>query len=283
LDGSDDHDSLGLESGFMRLMRLALVVSLGMALGWWLSQPASAAHTVTHTVQPGDTLSQIAVRHGSPVDELIGLNGTRYSRMADSGGRTIVAGWELAVVRGQDVPRWRVLLDDIMQIAGALRQALAESLAARQPTVQQGNSPAALRPASGGLSLDEVELSLVAQTNAARASAGLPPLQIDATLMALARQRSQDMADRGYFGHKDPETDASMVWPYCIEPLNAAFCGENLAGATGLADAQANVVARWMASDGHRANILRPQFGRIGIGIAQDGTWGAIVTQLFAP
>ncbi len=101
--------------------------------------------------------------------------------------------------------------------------------------------------------------------------------------MALARQRSQDMVDRGYFSHKDPTTGGSMVWPYCIEPLNVDFCGENIAGATSLADAQANTVSRWMASDGHRENILRPQFGRIGIGVSTGGQWGVIATQLFAP
>lgn len=38
-----------------------------------------------------------------------------------------------------------------------------------------------------------------------------------------------------------------------------------------------------MASDGHRTNILRVGFGRIGVGIAVEGRWGAVVTQLFAP
>ena len=106
---------------------------------------------------------------------------------------------------------------------------------------------------------------------------------MDATLTTLARQRSQDMIDRDFFSHTDPVTGDSLVGAYCIVPLGVAYCGENLAGAGGLADAEANVVGRWLASDGHRANILRTEFGRVGIGIAVGGRWGAVVTQLFAP
>src|SRR5690606_24010485 len=108
-------------------------------------------------------------------------------------------------------------------------------------------------------------------------AAGLPPLQVDAALTALARQRSQDMIGRDYFSHTDPVTGGSLVEAYCIVPLGVAYCGENLAGAGGLADAEANVLGRWLASDGHRVNLLRAEFGRVGIGVAVGGRWGAIV------
>ena len=36
-----------------------------------------------------------------------------------------------------------------------------------------------------------------------------------------------------------------------------------------------------MRSPGHRANILRPQFGRLGIGILDSGGHGLMVTQAF--
>lgn len=91
------------------------------------------------------------------------------------------------------------------------------------------------------------------------------------------------MIDRDFFSHSDPVTGGSLVEAYCITPLGVAYCGENLAGAGGLADAETNVVSRWLASDGHRANMLRTEFGRVGIGVAVGGRWGAVVTQLLAP
>ena len=185
---------------------------------------------------------------------------------------------------GHELP-W--LLELMARVSKVLDQAidfvaahLPFSSSMAEPATEVVTEPA---PAVPALTVEQVEASLVAQTNAARESAGLPPLQLDATLTLLARQRSQDMIDRDYFSHTDPETGASMVGPYCIVPLNVKFCGENIAGATGLSDAQANVVNRWMGSDGQRENILRPQFGRIGIGVAVGGQWGAIATQLFAP
>jgi len=36
-----------------------------------------------------------------------------------------------------------------------------------------------------------------------------------------------------------------------------------------------------MLSPGHRANILRPQFGRMGVGILDGGVHGLMVTQVF--
>jgi uncharacterized protein YkwD len=53
--------------------------------------------------------------------------------------------------------------------------------------------------------------------------------------------------------------------------------GENLALAPSLQIAHTGL----MNSPGHRANILRPQFGRVGIGILDGGRRGLMVTQNF--
>lgn len=265
------------------LLRLVFVIALGIALGWWMSEPSTEAGGGTYTVRPEDTLSQIAAAHGTSIDVLISLNQGQYPRIQSSRGRYIAAGWELAIGRQENMPRWQALLKQaqarIKPMVAAAQSELAPQATSDSPR------PAAVGavPGSTSASVEQVEASLVEQTNAARINAALPALQVDATLTALARQRSQDMIDRDYFSHKDPDTGGSLLWPYCIEPLNVEFCGENLAGANGLADARENVVGRWMASEGHRANILRPEFGRIGIGIATGGQWGAVVTQLLAP
>ncbi|MCC6189056.1 MAG: hypothetical protein IT318_08470 [Anaerolineales bacterium] len=242
----------------MRRMRLILAAALAVCLSLLSVDPGRAAETLPN---------------------LPSLAGDAHRS---------VAGWTGDLVQsnalGHELP-W--LLELMARVSKVLDQAidfvaahLPFSSSKAEPAVAVVSEPA---PAVPALTVEQVEASLVAETNAARESAGLPPLQLDATLTLLARQRSQDMIDRDYFSHTDPETGASMVGPYCIVPLNVKFCGENIAGATSLSDAQANVVNRWMASDGHRENVLRPQFGRIGIGIAEGGRWGAIVTQLFAP
>jgi uncharacterized protein YkwD len=53
--------------------------------------------------------------------------------------------------------------------------------------------------------------------------------------------------------------------------------GENLALAPTVQIAHTGL----MNSPGHRANILRPQFGRVGIGIMDGGRRGLMVTQNF--
>lgn len=183
-----------------------------------------------------------------------------------------------------EVPPW---LETLLQRVSKWLDGIIDIVAAHAPEPAVSGEPAVVvadpAPAPASLTVEQVEASLVAQTNAARAAAGLPPLQVDAALTALARQRSQDMIDRDFFSHTDPVTGGSLVEAYCIAPLGVAYCGENLAGAGGLADAETNVVSRWLASDGHRANMLRTEFGRVGIGVAVGGRWGAVVTQMFAP
>src|SRR4030065_341405 len=49
-----------------------------------------------------------------------------------------------------------------------------------------------------------VEAGIVAGINAQRAAAGLPSLQLDPDLVMVARERANDMAQRGYFSHVSP-------------------------------------------------------------------------------
>jgi len=190
----------------------------------------------------------------------------------------------LSTSPGYELPWLIELMQQVSTILDRLIDAVAAHVDFSAPRSEPGSvTVAPSSPAPASLTVEQVEASLVSQTNAARAAAGLPPLQVDATLTTLARQRSQDMIDRDFFSHSDPATGDSLVGAYCIAPLGVAYCGENLAGASGLADAEANVVGRWLASDGHRENILRTEFGRIGIGVTVGGRWGAVVTQLFAP
>jgi len=112
--------------------------------------------------------------------------------------------------------------------------------------------------------------------NKERAAAGLHPLVADPELTEVARRHSADMFARGYFAHDTPEG----LSPFDrMRAANVHFltAGENLALAPTLSVAHNGL----MNSPGHRENILRPQFGRVGIGILDGGMRGLMVSQEF--
>jgi uncharacterized protein YkwD len=96
-------------------------------------------------------------------------------------------------------------------------------------------------------------------------------------LTAVARQHSADMLARGYFSHYSPEGKTALDR---LRAQRIAFliAGENLALAPTVTVAHTGL----MHSPGHRANILRPQFGKVGIGILDAGRHGIMVTQNFS-
>jgi uncharacterized protein YkwD len=127
-----------------------------------------------------------------------------------------------------------------------------------------------------------LEAALVAGINAQRAAAGLPPLQLDPGLATVARERSSDMAQRGYFSHVSPtgETFSALMQS---QGVSCSWCGENIAY-NNYPDDQtvAVVLSSWMASPGHRDNILRSSFDRVGVGVALGGSGAKYYTAVFA-
>lgn len=124
--------------------------------------------------------------------------------------------------------------------------------------------------------LPDLEERMLALVNAERAAAGLPALRADPQLTAVARAHSRDMLARGYFAHLAPEGTTPF------ERMRAGgvrfrAAGENLALAPTLALAHRGL----MNSPGHRENILRAAFGRVGIGVLDAGRHGLMVTQNF--
>lgn len=130
-------------------------------------------------------------------------------------------------------------------------------------------------PAPGG-SLTANEQQMVSLVNQERSKAGLQQLQVDMSLVELARKKSQDMIDRNYFGHNSP-TYGSPFDMMRNAGIKYTTAGENLAGAPTVTAAHNNL----MASPGHRANILNPRFNYFGVGIVAGGPYGNMFTQLF--
>ena len=123
---------------------------------------------------------------------------------------------------------------------------------------------------------EDLEARMLVMINEERKKAGLPPLEADPEMRVVARKHSRDMFARSYFSHNTPEGKslADRTQESGVRYLTA---GENLALAQTLGIAHTGL----MNSPGHKANILHPAYGRVGIGILDGGRHGIMVTQNF--
>jgi uncharacterized protein YkwD len=122
----------------------------------------------------------------------------------------------------------------------------------------------------------DLEKQMLDLVNKERVANGLNPLAADPELTEVARRHSADMFVRGYFAHDTPEG----LSPFDrMRQANVRFttAGENLALAPTIPVAHNGL----MNSPGHRANILRPEFGRVGIGVMDGGMRGLMISQEF--
>jgi uncharacterized protein YkwD len=118
---------------------------------------------------------------------------------------------------------------------------------------------------------------VVALVNAARATAGCAPLRVNAQLTRAAQAHSADMVKRHYFAHDTPA--GVTPWTRIARAgYPRASLAENIAAGQRTAD---EVVKAWLASPGHRANILNCRFRSVGTGLAKGGSYGYYWTQDF--
>lgn len=108
--------------------------------------------------------------------------------------------------------------------------------------------------------------------NRERAQNGESPLRTNAALERAAEAHCQEMIADDYFAHVTPSgetpVDRIRATGYIPGPPFGYVIGENLAwGTYGLSTPQA-IVAAWIASPGHLANILEAKYAETGIGIA---------------
>ena len=122
----------------------------------------------------------------------------------------------------------------------------------------------------------DLEAAMLTLVYAERAKAGLRLLTADAETLEVSRAHSRDMFERSYFAHVTPD-GRSPFDRLRAARLTYRAAGENLALARTLDMAHTGL----MNSPGHRANILNPAFGRVGIGIVDGGRHGLMVTQTF--
>lgn len=105
---------------------------------------------------------------------------------------------------------------------------------------------------------------LLAETNGERSNKKEPALQLNAQLTAAAQAKANDMAKRNYWSHVTP--DGQQPWSFIG---NAGYqfeaAGENLAYGFGTSD---QIMAAWMQSPEHRANILNADYQDVGFATA---------------
>jgi uncharacterized protein YkwD len=133
------------------------------------------------------------------------------------------------------------------------------------------------------------EGEVLALTNAERAAgadcgsegsfAPADPLAAQEQLRCAARVHARDMAVRDFFGHTNPDG----LDPF--DRIDASgygwmAAGENIAAGQ---STPADVVDGWMRSDGHCANIMRPEFTHLGVGyyFQIDDTYRHYWTEVF--
>lgn len=121
-----------------------------------------------------------------------------------------------------------------------------------------------------------LEAQMLDMVNRERMKAGLSPLKSDPEMAVVARAHSKDMFARGYFAHVNPDGKDPFDRMKAAH-IHFMAAGENLALAQTLEIAHTNL----MNSPGHRANILNPAFGRLGIGILDGGFYGLMISQEF--
>lgn len=238
------------------------------------------AATETYTVQPGDSLADVALKYDVTLSELIRANQDRYPALAvDPANPKPGAELVIPTQGGMGLDKW----------FGRLTQAASPPI-----------TPAPNVPAAPNEKINAVVQLIQRGINHERAARNLPPLVWDAPLGEIAQDRSNDMIRRAYFSHQDPQ-QGTVAFQDLIRrnQYHFVFAGENIAeiknqgslvpsGLTvysryGPGEIADQFVVGWINSAEHRENIVNPHFRKTGIalGVSVDGT-RIVATQIFS-
>jgi uncharacterized YkwD family protein len=112
------------------------------------------------------------------------------------------------------------------------------------------------------------ETQVFNMVNQERSNAGLNALTIDTPLADMALVKAKDMYNNNYFDHNSPSYGSpfDMMKTYGIQ---FTYAGENIAKGQ---QTPQEVMTDWMNSQGHRENILNPNFTKIGVAF-YNGEW----------
>ena len=167
---------------------------------------------------------------------------------------------------------------------------------ALSPVPVRATAARAVRPAPVQAALpaaaDAAEEAFVALINAERSQRGLSILTLDPMLTATARAHSQEMCGQNYFDHQSPTPGLTSPMDRYLASARQLglpqpeylLVGENIYYCSVFNDIYNVDYAHraFMASPGHRANILEPRFAKVGIGIYRSAKGEFWVTEMFS-
>lgn len=167
--------------------------------------------------------------------------------------------------------------DTMWKIASRHQVGLSELISANP----QIKNPALIYPGQRitipAVTTTSQENEVIRLVNAERAKAGLGALKANWQLSRVARYKSADMANKGYFSHTSP-TYGSPFRMMESFGLRFSAAGENIAYGQ---RTPAEVMRDWMNSPGHRSNIMGRNYTEIGVGLAKNKNGVCYWTQMF--
>lgn len=143
-----------------------------------------------------------------------------------------------------------------------------------EPSAQPSPDPSA--SPSDPATQDQYAQDVLDLVNEERAKEGLSPLVLDQKLCEAAAIRANEIVEK--FEHTRPD-GTSCFTVLQQNGINYRACGENIAAGQ---STPAAVMDSWMHSEGHRANIMSSDFGKLGVGFVQaPGGYQYYWVQLF--
>jgi Cysteine-rich secretory protein family len=132
-------------------------------------------------------------------------------------------------------------------------------------------------------SLPEMQSFALQLVNRDRILNGQSPLSLDPILSTAAQKHAEDMLQRDYFAHNTPEGQtprdrflAVGGSPYVGTGENIAYTTERLSNLNFASTEKFH--KGWMYSNGHRENLLHPEYTHFGYGIVTNGIRGKSYT-----
>ncbi|WP_426348461.1 CAP domain-containing protein [Alloiococcus sp. CFN-8] len=134
----------------------------------------------------------------------------------------------------------------------------------------------------------EVEEKILSLINAERSNAGVVSLSANGTLRSAARYKANEMLQYDYFSHNSPyskgPSDIAKAYGHTFNTFGENLYTMSSSNQSSLREniSVENIVFAWMASEGHRSNILNSNYRRTGIGVVIGTNGKCYISQMFS-
>ncbi len=166
---------------------------------------------------------------------------------------------------------------EVCTLLDSLAFALSVAVAASHPEARDITAPEPIVYSTSAAIARPLEAeNIVVKLNAVRSAQGLPSLQEDPALSAVALEHAEDMVQEQYFGHNAPN-GPPLETRLAVHGLHPELLGENLAWCTDIKEAALDL---WQSPE-HQQNERDPRFHHVGVAALQTGDEGTLYVQIF--